>query len=80
MSPIHGTLTKIRILLGMRLQLMKVSCNLKTEFHIFVCFTLKSRFQEKRKPWGIVSFLLFSAWPQNLEIKMKKGSKTSSKG
>lgn len=63
----------------MRLQLMKVSCNLKTEFPISERLLLKLRSVKKRGNQG-QSFLFFSAWPQDLKIIMKKGSKTSSKG
>ena len=49
MSPIHGILTKIKILPVMRLQLMKVSCNLKTEFPISERLLLKLRSVKVRK-------------------------------
>lgn len=61
----------------MRLKLMKVSCNLKTEFPVRLLLKLRS--VKKRGSQG-QSFILFSARPQDLEIIMKKGSKMSSKG
>lgn len=61
----------------MRLQLMKVSCKLKTELPVRLLLKLRS--VKKRGSQG-QSFLFFSSWPQDLEIIMKKGSKSSSKG